>query len=323
MRALYLGILSVGVAALSGCGGSGTSRQFISIGTAPVGGVFYTIGGAIGEVLNQNVEEATWQVTAESTGGSQENISLLGAGDIQFAVCNSSISYFASRGEGDWDAAQDIRVVMTMFPNVAMFVTKKDGDIQSIADLTSKRVTLGPPGAGFEYFISPILQAHGVQWDDLDQVFAGQQTSVDYLADGSVAAAFLGGGVPTGSITSAAASMDIMLVPYEDEAKTALTEQYPFFDLATIPADTYKGQSEAYEGLNVGSAHLVSHANVSEDLVYEITKAIYENRETLVEKHKAARSIQPGNVVRNTGVPFHSGAIRYYQEIGIWPESAE
>ena len=308
---------------LSSCGGSaehgtGPARQFISIGTAPVGGVFYTIGGAVSDVLDTGGTEFNWRVTAESTAGSMENIRLLDSEEIQFAISNSSITYFATRGEEGWEKPYPVRSVMTLFPNVAMFVTRSDSGIRSIGDLKGNRAAVGPEGAGFEYFIRPILGAHGLTYDDFEPVYGGQQSTVDYLGDGSVAATFLGGGVPTGSITSAASTMDIFLIPYEDAKKEQLVADYPFFDYATIPADTYRGQTQPYQGLNVGSAHLITGADADEDLVYNFTRVIYEGRAQIAEKHKAGRAINPKTVVRDTGTPFHPGAIRYYEEIGIW-----
>jgi uncharacterized protein len=304
-------------------GGAATSggRQFISIGTAPVGGVFYTIGGAISDVLDQKGPE-NWKVSAESTGGSLENIRMLDSENIQFAICNSSISYFAGRGEGeDFEKAYKIRTVMTLFPNVAMFVAKKGSGVTKIQDLKGKRVTVGPQGAGFEYFIKPLLKAHGVTYADFTPLNAGQQTCVDYLGDGSAAAAFLGGGVPTASIVSAGATMDILLVPYGEKERDQLANDYAFFSPFTIKAKTYKGQEEPYNGLNVGSAHLVTHAGIDDEAVYQAAKTIFENKELIVEKHGAGRAINAKNVIRNTGTEFHPGAIRYYKEIGIWPGS--
>ncbi len=309
------------VVCLLGCGGE-RKRQFVSIGTAPVGGVFYTIGGAISDVLNQNAGDNRWKVSAESTGGSMENIRRLEKGEIQFAIANSSITYFAVRAAAGWNKAYSAQAVMTLFPNVAMFVTRKEGEVKQVGDLRDQRVSMGPQGAGFEYFIRPILEEHGMTYDDLDPIYSGQQTSVDYLGDRSIVAAFLGGGVPTASITSAAATMDIFLVPYGETEKKRLIEKYPFFGPATIPANTYRGQTEAYQGMNVGSAHLITGAAVSEDLVYQLTKTLYENREAVAEKHKAGRSIQAKNIVRDTGTQFHPGAVRYYREIGVWPEAA-
>ena len=98
---------------------------------------------------------------------------------------------------------------------------------------------------------------------------------------------------------------------------------YPFFSPATIPAGTYRGQDADYAGLNVGSMHLITGEAADEEMVYQFTKTIYDHRAAVVERHPAGKAIQPGNVVRNTGTPFHPGAIRFYREIGIWPEAAE
>ncbi len=318
--------VAIATIGLIGCGGdsaegsSGGGRQFISIGTAPVGGTFYTMGGAISDVLNEQTADLGWRVTAESTGGSMENIRRLDSSEIQYAISNSTITYFAVRGEEGWEKAYDVKAVMTMFPLVAMFVVKANSGIASIGDLKGKRVVIGPQGAGFEYFVRPIVAAHGFSFDDFEDVYAGQQNSVDYLGDGSVDATFLGGGVPTGSVTSAASSMDILLLPYGQAEKEALIADYPSFNPATIPTGTYRGQDEEFSGLNVGSAHIIVHADADEESVYQFTKRLYENRETLAEKHGAARFITPENAPRDTGTDFHPGAIRFYKEAGIWPQ---
>jgi len=243
-------------------------RRFLSLGTAPPGGAFFVVGGAISEVLNEYSGDNGWESTAEATKGSQENIRRLASGELDLALANSAISYFAIRGEGGWDKAYPIRTVMTLAPNVAMFISSANGDVKTIEDLRGKRVTTGPAGAGFEYFIRPLLAAHGLTYDDFTSLPATQVGAVDMLSDGSAAAVFLGGAVPTASITQASASRD-----------------------------------------------------VDEELVYRLTKTIYENRAKVVEKHPAGRAINPKNVIRNTGTEFHPGAIRFYEEIGIWPQN--
>jgi TRAP transporter TAXI family solute receptor len=208
---------------------------------------------------------------------------------------------------------------MTLAPNVALFIAPAESGIESLSDLRDKRVTVGPAGAGFEYFVRPLLAAHGITYDDFSPLNATQQAAVDMLTDGSSDAAFLGGAVPTASITQASASMDITFLPFGDAEKRQLIDDFVFFRSATIPPTTYRNQTEAYEGLDVGSMHLITAADVPDDLVYNVTKLLYENRESVVERHAAGRAINPGNVVRDTGTEFHPGAIRFYQEIGIWP----
>jgi len=314
----------------AGCGGGGDATQsqtagprFLSMGTAPPGGAFFVVGGAVAEVLNES-GPAGWQVTAEATKGTLENIRRLARGEIDLAVANSAITYFAVRGEpeGEWEQPFEMRSLMTLAPNVAMFVTQRSSGIQKLADLKGHRVVVGVAGAGFEFFVRPLLAAHGVGYDDFTPVYNTQSGAVDLLSDGSAAAAFLGGAVPTASITQAASSGDVLLIPFDPAAREKLIADYPFFRPATIPAGTYRGQDEDYAGLDVGSMHLIVSADQDEALVYELAKTIWEHREAVVAKHPAGRAINAKNAVRDTGTPFHPGAIRYYREIGIWPEAS-
>ena len=301
-------------------GGAGPSRQFLSMGTAPPGGAFFVVGSALAEVVNETGADLGYNVTAEATSGSQENIRRLASGELDFALSNAAITYFAVRGSEGWDRAYDVQSIMTLAPNVALFVTQAGSGIDTIDDLRGRRVTVGPAGAGFEYFVGPLLGAHGVTYDDFSPLNATQQAAVDMLTDGSADATFLGGAVPTASITQAAASMELTFIPFGDAEKQGLVDEYLFFRPATIPADTYRGQAEPFEGLDVGSMHFITSASAPADLIYNVTKLLYENQPLVVEKHAAGRAINANNVVRDTGTEFHPGAIRYYREAGIWPQ---
>ncbi len=326
MRFASMAIFLLG-ATLFACGGSSsensaeTGRQFRSLGTAPPGGAFFVVGGAISEVLNEFGDRQGWEFTAEATKGSQENIRRLAGGELDFALSNSAITYFALRGEGGWEKPYTMRNVMTLAPNVAFFITPQGSGVKQIADLKGRRVVIGPEGAGFENFVGPILAAHGVRFEDFTPLYRTQAGAVDMLADGSAAAAFLGGAVPTSSIAQACATQDIFFVPFGVEARRQLIQEYPFFDVATVPAGVYRGHDQDFECLEVGAMHLITRADQDEDLVYRVTKTLYENRQKVVEKHPAGRSINPANVIRDSGTAFHPGAIRYYREIGVWKEA--
>ena len=325
-RALLTSFVILVSSVLVACGGGGgepgdssPSRVFLSMGTAPPGGAFFVVGSALAEVVNETGAAHGYSVTGEATSGSQENIRRLVSGELDFALSNAAITYFAVRGSEGWDRAYPMRSVMTLAPNVALFIAPAGSGIDSIDDLKGKRVSVGPAGAGFEYFVGPLLSAHGVSYDDFNPLNATQQAAVDMLTDGASDAAFLGGAVPTASITQASASMDVMFIPFGDAAKQQLVDDFIFFRPATIPSETYRNQTEQFEGLDVGSMHLIASADAPDDLVYNVTRLLYENRELVVEKHAAGRAINPNNVVRDTGTEFHPGAIRFYQEIGIWP----
>jgi TRAP transporter TAXI family solute receptor len=291
----------------------------LSIGTAPPGGAFFVVGGALSEVLNDAPGDNGWQVTAEATKGTQENIRRLSSGELDFALANAAISYFAVRGSEGWDEAHDIRSVMTLAPNVAFFVAPQGGDVETLADLRGRRVVVGPAGAGFQYFLRPILAAHGLAYGDFTPLNGTQAAAVGMLGDGSAAAAFLGGAIPTASITQAATTQDLLFLPFEPQARTGLIADYPFFAPATVPAGTYPGQEEDYSGLNVGSMHLVAHASADEELVYQVTRALWEQRSQVVERHPAGRAINRENAARDVGTPFHPGAERFYREAELWP----
>ncbi|HUG89463.1 MAG TPA: TAXI family TRAP transporter solute-binding subunit [Planctomycetaceae bacterium] len=326
-RPVLVPLLLFVAAGLSGCGGGasrGGQTEFISIGTADIGGSFYQIGASIADVLNDRKDEAGWKkVTAEVSGGSLENIRRLETGDVQIGMSNSSITYFAVRGEGGFDRRHEVKSIMTLHPLVAMFVTRADSGVQTLQDLKGRRVVIGPEGAGFEYFVGPILAEHRLSLEDVQVVHAGMETSVGYLQDGSVSATFLGGGLKSPAISSAASSAEIHLIPYDESARQELIRKYMPFEAVTVPAGTYRGIDRDYTGLNVGSTHLLVRSDADDEFVYRVTKIIYEGREKVAQTHAAGRFINAQNVVRDTGTEFHAGAIRYYREIGIWPEAGQ
>ncbi len=321
-----ISVVAVAVLLAAGCGGGGkdgkagsAKRQYLSVGTAPPGGAFFVVGGAIAQVVQDHRGDLPWEVSAEATKGTQENIRRLSSGELDFALANAAISYFAVRGEGAWGEEQGVRSVMTLAPNVALFITPRGSGVNTVSDLKGKRVVVGPAGAGFEYFLKPILKAHGVTYEDFTPLHNTQAGAVDMLADGSAAAAFLGGAVPTASIIQASASQDIHFISFGEGEMKQLFEEYPFFFGATIKAGTYRGQEDAFKGMNVGSMHLITRASLDDETVYQFTKRLYEFRADVVKKHPAGRAINPKNIVRDTGTPFHPGAVRYFEEIGILP----
>ena len=325
---LILSLLMLGCSKKSEPGGEGADsgrpeRRFLSIGTAPPGGAFFIVGSAIGEVIGAHTKTLGWQVSAEATKGTQENLRRLDSKEIDLALANAAISFFAVRGQEKWEKEYPIRTVMTLAPNIAFFITPTSSGIKSMADLKGRRVVVGPAGAGFEHFIKPILAAHGLSYDDIQTLNDTQGGAVALLADGSADAAFLGGAVPTASIRQACTSQSIHFIPFETQAMESLVDQYRFFDRKTIPAGTYKGQEEAYDCLNVGNMTLVTSREVDDETVYRVTKTLFEYAAEVAAKHPAGKAINANNVIRDTGTPFHSGAIRYFKEAGIWPADRE
>ena len=329
----FLGLsLAIVVSWSAGCGGGGPGgpRQFVTLGTAPVGGAFRPVGDAIASVLNQHRGDHAWRVQSKGTAGSQQNIRELTNGDIQLAMSNSAITYYAVRGEAEWRQKHEVRAVVTLAPNVGLFITRRGSGIQTIADLRNKRVVVGPSGAGFEMFLGPLLTAHGVTYTsearDFTPINATYSDAVALLGDGNADAVFMGGAIPTPAVTQATTTYDIVFVPYDESVRKQLIAEYPFYEQMAIPAKTpdgsptYRGMTEDFVALDVGSMHLITSADQDEELIYQITRRLWENRAEVARQHRAGNAINERNAARYTGTPFHPGAIRFYQEIGIWPE---
>ncbi len=297
-------------------------RQFLTIGTAPAGGAFAPVGNAIVNTLNGNPGNQSWSVSAQGTKGTQENVRKLESGEIEFGIANAAITYFASRGEGNWKAPVNVRVVATIAPNVGIFVTTESSGISSIADLKGKRVVLGPSGAGFEYFLEPLLLAHGVTYDAMDVIHGNYLAAAEKITDGKADAAFMGGAIPIPAVTSLCASQDVVFLPFDEDAAETLATEYPFYYPVPVPAGKYSDLHRTLTGINVGNMLFVSHAQVPDEIVYQVTKSLCENRDAVAEQHPAGKALNDANIVRQTGTPFHPGAIRYYREIGIWPADA-
>lgn len=308
-----------GTSESSDAGQKSGKKQFVTIGTAPAGGAFAPVGNAIASVVDANKGELNWKVTPQGTKGTQENIRRLQADELEFGMANAATSYFATRGEGAWKKPHDIRVVTTIAPNVGIFVTTKASGITTIAGLKGKRIVLGPAGAGFDYFLKPLLKAHGVSYDDITVLNGNYFAAGDMIADGKADAAFMGGAIPIPAVTQLCASQDVVFLKLDDNVGDKLKE-YPFYFPVPVKADAYSDLTEDMVGMNVGNMQLITHANVDEDVVYNLTKLMYENRAQIVAKHPAGKAINPKNSIKKTGTPFHPGAIKYYKEAGIWKE---
>jgi TRAP transporter TAXI family solute receptor len=314
---------------MSGCGGgngdgsngdstsSSSKKKFLNMGTSKFG-TFQGVGNSLCEVLNKNRGENNWKAQGKGTSGSQENIRLIDMGENELGLSNSAVSFHAVNGTGEWEKKYEIRTVVTIAPLVAMFVTKSDSGIKTMQDLKGKRVICGPNGAGFDMFIEPLLEAHGLKFSDFTKLNANFGDSVTRLGDGGADAVFLGGASPSPNITMAS-EQGILLIPFEAEARKRLVKDYPFFSEITVKAGTYQDLKEDYHGLNVGTMQLITSADQDEEFIYQITKTIWENRAKI--SHPAAkRFINEENAARFTGTEFHPGAIRFYEEIGIWPD---
>ncbi|MCE8003279.1 TAXI family TRAP transporter solute-binding subunit [Billgrantia ethanolica] len=291
------------------------AAQQLSIATGGTGGVYYPIGGGFAEMINNHIEGAS--ATAEVTGASVENMGLIMRGDADLALVLADTAYQAYNGTGDFEGRQieNTRALASVYPNAVQLVTLADSDIQSLEDLRGKRVSVGAPGSGTELNARALLEANGITYDDFRPQRLNFNETADAIRDGDIDAGFWSVGPPTSSILNLAATRSIRLVGFSDEEIENAREVEPTFAAYELRAGMYDGMDEAVQTISIPNV-LVVNADMDEELAYELTKLLFENTDELIAVHPAANDTTVEFSIDSTPVPFHDGALRYYEEVG-------
>lgn len=310
-------ILSVAV----GCGSSETSggeSQYISIATGGTSGTYYPLGGAIAKIFNDNVEGVT--ANAQSTGASVENIGLVAKGETEIAFIQSDITFYAYEGIenfADTGKVENIRGMAMLYPEVVQIVANASAGINSIEDLKGKKVAIGAPGSGTEANARQILEAHGITYDDLGKAdYLSFGEAADQLKDNHIDAAFVTAGLPTSALVEVSTSNDIVVVPMEKSKLDALSAQYPFYTGVTIPGGSYRNNDNDVLAAAV-MAMLVVPEDLDEDLMYNLTKQLFEKRQVIIDTHDRGNDIKLETAIEGMPIELHPGAARYYEEAGV------
>ena len=289
----------------------------LSIATGGTGGVYYPYGGALANLLSNNLEDT--EVTAEVTSASVDNMYLIESQDADLAFVLADTAFDAVNGNDPFENPVNGMALATLYNNYTQIVVNADAGIASIADLAGKRVSVGSPGSGTEVIANRILEVSGIDPESgIEVERLGVAESADAMRDGNIDAFFWSGGLPTAAITDLAATpnVSIALLPHGD-VTAALQEAYgPFYSTATIPAETYPNQAEAVEVVIVPNVLVVNGA-MDEQLAYDITRVMFEGQAELAAAHPAANELTLENAVQNSPIPYHPGAIRYYEEQGL------
>jgi uncharacterized protein len=295
--------------------GPALAQQQLSIATGGTGGVYYPIGGGLAELINNHVEGAS--AVAEVTGASVENMGLISRGDSDIALALSDTVHQAYTGTGAFDGRQlpELRAIASVYPNAVQIVALANSGVTSLQDLVGKRVSVGAPGSGTEVNAETILNANGITYDDIDEQRLNFNETADALRDGDIDAGFWSVGPPTSSIMNLAATSDITVVPLSEEEIAKAQEAEPVFAPYTLEAGVYDGVTEPVQTISIPNA-LVVHADMDEELAYQITKALFEHVDELRAIHPAANDTTVEFTMSSTPIPLHPGAVRYYEEIG-------
>jgi TRAP transporter TAXI family solute receptor len=288
------------------------AETFINILTGGTSGVYYPLGVAISQLFSDNIPDA--RPSVQATKASVENLNLLqeGKGEIAFTLGDSLQFAIAGNTEAGFAAPLDkLRVIAAIYPNYVQIVASEESGIKTLADLKGKRLSVGAPASGTELNARAILAAAGLSYDDLGQVeYLPFAESVELMKNRQLDATLQSAGLGVASIRDLATSVPIVVVDIPTDVVAKAGEPY---QAATIPAGTYEGQDADVATASVTN-YLVTHADVPDDLVYAMTKAIFEHLDALAAAHSAAKAIDLVGAVTNPPTLLHPGAERYFAE---------
>lgn len=304
-----------GAALIAGCGGgsgssAGGGKQFLNIATGGTAGTYYPLGGALAELLNQNIKGMN--ASAQSTGASVANVNMLKDGSVDIAFIQNDIAYYAANGKEMFkdNKVESIRGIAALYPETVQFVTTADKGIKSIADLKGKKVAVGASGSGAEANARQILGAYGLTYDDIDVQYLSFGEAADALKDGNVDVGVVVAGFPTAAIQDLAANKSAALVNIDAEHADKLMKQYPYFTKITVPKGTYPGQEEDVSTVAVKCV-IVTTDKLSDDLGEQIVKAIYEHLDRMKAAHAVGKYITKDTALEGMSVKMNAGAEKY------------
>lgn len=291
------------------------SAKELSMGTGGTAGTFFPLGGAIANTINKHTPEAN--VTVQTTDGSVNNAHLLGRGDIDIALIQTDITYYAYNGvEMFKKKYPNLTAICRVYPDTTHIIAKGDGSIKSLSDLKGKSVSVGAPGSGNEVTLRQILGTAGITYKDFKPFYLSFSESAEHFKDGHIEAFHTNSSVPAAIVHDLNSLNKVTLLPVGGKLREAIVKKYPFYTPVSVPANTYKYQPAPYETVAV-QALLIADAKLPEDLVYGMTKAIFENLNEIKAAHSAAKGMSLKTALDGVAVPLHPGAKKYFTEKGL------
>lgn len=284
------------------------------MGTGSATGNYYNFGSAVTTIVNKITGA---YITVNATGGSTENARLLGSGENEFAMIQSDVYSYAHEGIELFDGTPitNFQAVTACYPEMVQIVVRKDAGIESVADMAGKKVCVGAVGSGYEVAARQILGVYGMSYDDIDETFADQSTAKNGIQDGTFDAMFLCSGFPNANVTELSLNGKIELVSIDDEHMAVLLEKYPFYSKFTTETDEY---NLGHEITSVAvKCMLVCADTFTEEEIYTLTKAIYENLDDIKEINAKANYMSLEDALSGIPSDLHPGAAKYYTEMGL------
>lgn len=285
----------------------------LSIVTAGTTGVFYMYGGAVASTVSKYVPDLN--ITAESTGGSVENLKILAKKQAELATTSADVlneAFHDFKNSKHFKNKVDVRALFNMYSQPHHLITLEKSSVKSVMDLKGKRVVVGSPGSGTEVKTKMVLQSLGITYKDFTPEFLSFMEGTEALQDNTVAAVFLGVSYPAPAVVSLALTNPISLISFSDSEITTVVKAYPFLSKAIIPANTYKGVDKDTQTLSVQTL-VVCRPDLSDEIAYNIVKAVFEHKQELEQMHSSFKETTLENATA-TVIPLHPGAAKYFKE---------
>jgi TRAP transporter TAXI family solute receptor len=312
-------IAAIAAGAMAAAGAATAQQLTIAIATGGTGGVYYPLGGGMANVLTKHVPNVA--ATARVTGGSVDNLKLIGSQQSEVALVMVDAALDALRGEDKFKGNKvDVRTLMVLYPNRMHVVSVEGRGIDKMSDLKGKRVSTGSPGSATEVMGFRVIEAAGLDKDkDMRRERLGVAESVNALKDGKIDAFFWVGGLPTAAVTDLGATpgVKIKLVDHADVVDKMNAKYGGIYTTGVIPAKTYPGQDKD-NAITIVQNILVANAKMPDQVAYDIVKTFIEKQPELVAVHREAASITLANQSpKNSPIPWHPGAQKYFKEKGV------
>ncbi len=297
--------------------------QFVTIGTGGITGVYYPTGGAIAKMVNKKKKEYGIRATVESTGGSVFNVNAVMNGDLEFGIVQSDRQYQAWHGLAEWKdkgPQKDLRAVFSIHPESVTLVAAVDSGIKTIKDLKGKKVNIGNPGSGQRQNAIDALNAVGIDFKkDLQAENVKASEAPGLLQDGRIDAFFYTVGHPSGAIKEATSgARKVRFVSISGPEIDKMLAKFPYYAKSVIPVEMYPGAQNDKDVPTFGvKATLVTSAKVPDEIVYAITKEVFDNFDDFKKLHPAYSTLTKKSMLDGLSAPIHPGAMKYYREAGL------
>lgn len=301
---------------LSAATGNAADAKRLTLATGGTSGVYFPLGGAIANVLGDKSGGAL-SITAQATGASGENMRLVEAGDVDFAIVQNDVADAAFNGTAPFkNKLGDVRALGRLYPEYLHVVASKDSGIKELDDFKGKKISVGARGSGNEVNCRQIFDFYGLDYKNLQPIFLPYGETADQFKDRHLDGFIFTIGTPNPAIQDITTTQDVTFVPLDGAKVDAVIAKFPYMVKDSIPAGTYKGQNEAVPTLSV-QAILVANKNMPDEVAYELTRLLYENSGAVAKAHNKGAEIKVENATDGVTIPLHPGAEKYLKEKGI------